>query len=119
MVTPNRLRYIQCELPDDFINSLIAFEDDFDAQIKPYFDRLAFLTATQLPGVKAALEEQLVFRRQLLEGSPVPNFGSMAKIEEFLKITSPDRDPTTKESRRIDEQKLGAFGIPLSERKTF
>lgn len=119
MVTPNRLRYIQCELPDDFINSLVAFEDDFDAQIKPYFERLEFLKETELPGIKAAIEEQVEFRKQLLEGSPVPNFGSMEKIEEFLKLTSPARDPTTPESRRIDEQKLGAYGILCLKGKLF
>lgn len=119
MATPNRLRYIQCELPDDFINSIVAFEDDFDEQIKPYFERLQFLIETEKPKIETEIDNQVEKRKDLIAGSPVTNARTLEEIEESLKLTNPARDPNTEESRIIDEKKLGAFDILCLKGKVF
>lgn len=115
MVTPNSLRYIQCEIPDNLANAVNAFQDEFDARIKPYFDRLDFLSESELPGIRLALATQIDLRKQLLQGSPVPGFGSLEAIEANLKLTNPDRNDT----KREDERKLGAFNILMLNGKIF
>lgn len=115
MANANRLRYIECEIPDNLALAVNAFQDEFDDRIKPYFDRLDFLTESELPGIKAALDLQIGLRKQLLEGSPVPGFGSLEAIEANLKLTNPERDDT----RRDDERKLGAYNILMLRGKIY
>lgn len=111
----NRLRYIQCEIPNNLTNALNNFLDEFDDRIKPYFDRLDFLAESELPGLKAEIANQIELRKELLQGSPVPGFGSLEAIEANLKLTNPDRSDT----KRDDERKLGAFDILMLNGKIF
>lgn len=113
MREPNRLRYVECELPDELEKAIVAFEDDFDENMKPFYDRLAEFTLNDAPIIAAELDSQIALREELLKGSPVQSLGSLAAIDESLKLTSPARNDTDPETVRFDERKLGAAGIAL------
>lgn len=118
MRNPNRLRLVDCDLPDDVERQLAAFEDDFDAAIQPFFDRLDALTASDLAGILAALEEGIALRDELLQGAPVRSLGSLEAIEDSLNLTNPQRTDEP-ETIRIDERKVGAAGIALINGRMF
>ena len=113
MREPNRLRYVECELPDELEKAILAFEDDFDENMKPFYDRLADFTLNDAPIIAAELDAQIALREELLKGSPVQSLGSLAAIDESLKLTSPARNDNDPETVRLDERKLGAAGIAL------
>lgn len=113
MREPNRLRYVECELPDELEKAILAFEDDFDENLKPFYDRLADFTLNDAPIIAAELDSQIALREELLNGSPVQSLGSLAALDESIKLTSPARNDSDPETIRIDERKLGAAGIAL------
>ena len=113
MRDPNRLRFVECELPDGLEQSLLAFEDDFDANLKPYYDRVAAFVANDAPAIIAELNSQIALRDQLLNGSQVGSLGSLAALDSSLQLTSPARDDNDPETIRIDERKLGSAGIAM------
>jgi hypothetical protein len=119
MRQPSKLRYVECELPDDVERAVAAFEDDFDDRIKPFYERLADLAANDLPGVLAELDAQIALREELLRGSPVKSLASLEAIDKSTGLTSPKRDDADPETVRIDERKLGAAGICLLNGRMF
>lgn len=119
MRSPSRLRLVECELPDDIEKTLVAFEDDFDANLKPFYDRLQDLILNDLPPIMPELDSQVALRDQLLNGAPVLGLSSLAALDETIKLTNPQRDDLDPEFIRLDERKLGAVGILLLNGRMF
>ena len=119
MRQPSKLRYVECELPDEVEKAIIAFEDDFDNRLKPFYDRLADIVANDLPAVLAELDAQAALREELLKGSPVQSLASLDALDKSTNLTSPKRDDNDPETIRIDERKLGAAGICLLNGRMF
>lgn len=119
MRQPSKLRYVECELPDEVEKAIIAFEDDFDNRLKPFYDRLADLEANELPAVLKELDAQAALRDELLKGSPVQSLGSLDALDKSTNLTSPKRDNDDPETVRLDERKLGAAGICLLNGRMF
>jgi hypothetical protein len=111
--SPNKLRYVQCELPDDVARTISDFEDAFDDSLAPFYQRLADIVTNDLPVVQAELDKQIALREQLLTGSPVQSLSSLAAVDASTNLTSPKRDDTDPTTIRIDERKLGAGGLCL------
>jgi hypothetical protein len=118
MRNPSPLRFVECELPDDIEKTLIAFEDDFDANLQPFYDRLQDFILNDLPPLLPELESQIALRDQLLNGAPVQGLSSLAAMDETIKLTNPQRNDDP-ELIRIDERKLGAVGILLLNGRMF
>ena len=119
MRQPSKLRYVECELPDEVEKAIIAFEDDFDDRLKPFYDRLTDIATNDLPAVITELDAQVALREELLKGSPVQSLASLAALDKSTNLTSPKRDDTDPETIRIDERKLGAAGICLLNGRLF
>jgi hypothetical protein len=113
MRNPSKLRYVECELPDEVERAIIAFEDAFDDSIKPFYERLNDFVVNDLANVQAEITAQIDLREQLLTGSPVQSLSSLAALDASTNLTSPKRDDTDPETIRIDERKLGAAGLCL------
>ena len=118
MRQPSKLRYVQCELPDEVESSISAFEDDFDLSLKPFYDRLKELEV-DLPALEEEIDAQIALREELVRGSPVQSLGSLDEIDKNTNLTSPKRDPNDPESIRIDERKVGVAGITLINGRMF
>jgi hypothetical protein len=99
--------------------AMMAFEDDFDNRLKPFYDRLADIVANDLPAVVAELDAQVALREELVKGSPVQSLGSLEAIDKSTNLTSPKRDNDDPDTVRIDERKLGAAGICLLNGRMF
>lgn len=119
MRQPSKLRYVQCELPDEVESAIIEFEDDFELSLKPFYDRLDDLLANELPLLQEELEDQIALREELVKGSPVQGLASLEAIDASTNLTSPKRDPNDPETKRIDERKMGAVGITLLNGRMF
>jgi len=118
MRQPSKLRYVECELPNEVEKTIVAFEDDFKERLKPFYDRLSDLKL-QLPAVVEELDAQIVLREALLTGSPVQSLSSLSALDKSTGLTSPKRDDNDPETIRIDERKLGAAGICLLNGRMF
>lgn len=119
MRSPSKLRYVECELPTEVEKTLIAFEDEFAENLKPFYDRLADFAMNDLPLIEAEIEAQIALRDELVKGAPVQGLGSLAAIDATTGLTNPQRDNNDPETIRIDERKLGAAGICLLNGKMF
>ncbi len=123
---PSKLRYVDCELPDEVEQAIIAFEDDFELRLQPYYERLDDFVSNELPIIQKELQEQVALREELVKGAPVESLSSLLAIEESTNLTSPTRDvdrqlgdPVAEDTRRIDERKIGSSGICLLNGRMF
>ena len=119
MRSPSKLRYVQCDLPDNVEQAIADFEDDFDARFQPFYDRVADFTANTAPTLAAILDEQVALRQQLVDGSPVQSLSSLDAIDANLGLTSPARNDNDADTKRVDERKLGAANICLLNGKMY
>lgn len=119
MRNPSRLRYVQCELPDDVEQTLIDFEDNLEVNIQKFYDRLSDFIANDLPPVLPELDAQIALRNELLRDSPVQSLSSLSALDTSTGLTDPSRDDTDPETIRLDERKLGAAGICLINGRIF
>jgi hypothetical protein len=119
MRSPSKLRYVECELPSEVEKAIAAFEDEFDDNIKPFYDRLADFEANDLPAIQKEIDAQIALREELVKGSPVQNLASLDAIDNSTGLTSPKRDNDDPETVRIDERKMGAAGICLLNGRMF
>jgi len=119
ILRPNQMRYAQCFLPGDVESFVDRFLDEFYLDAREIDLYLEEFNRTQVPGIKAALQEQVDLRKQLIEGSPVPELSSLQAMQESLGLGNPDLDENDPELITLDERKLGAAKIVMLNGKMF
>lgn len=118
-LSPNRLRFVQCELPSDVLDVFTALLDEFQVTVQEIDAEVDNFNANIKPEILAELDAQIPVREALLDGSLVPELSSLAAMEESLKLVSPAKGDDDQTAVRLDERKLGAAGIVCLNGKLF